>query len=72
MAAWIHNHLPYSRLQFFPRLCAFNIGWHEKPLRTIQSFIKPEVALELDVGSPPLPALARFYEGFPAASSGPR
>jgi hypothetical protein len=29
LAFWIHDHLPYSRLDFFPKLCAFNIGWHE-------------------------------------------
>ena len=25
MAWWIHDHLPYSQLQFFPKLGAFNI-----------------------------------------------
>jgi hypothetical protein len=41
MAWWIHDNLPYSELQFFPRLFAFNIGWHEAPKRTIYSFIEP-------------------------------
>jgi hypothetical protein len=41
MAWWIHDHLPYSELQFFPKLAAFNIGWHESPKRTIYSFIQP-------------------------------
>ncbi|MBB3065999.1 hypothetical protein [Limibacillus halophilus] len=41
MAWWIHDNLPYSRLQFFPKLAAFNIQWHEKPLRRIESFIEP-------------------------------
>jgi hypothetical protein len=41
MAWWIHDHLPYSDLQFFPNLAAFNIGWHERPKRTIYSFIPP-------------------------------
>ena len=41
MAWWIHDHLPYSELQFFPKLVAFNIGWHETPKRTIYSFIAP-------------------------------
>jgi hypothetical protein len=27
MAWWIHDHLPYSSLYFFPRLAAFNINW---------------------------------------------
>src|ERR1700744_3439023 len=30
MAWWIHDHLPYSDLQFFPKLAAFNISWHER------------------------------------------
>ncbi|HTJ64367.1 MAG TPA: hypothetical protein VL899_11200 [Alphaproteobacteria bacterium] len=41
MAWWIHDHLPYSELQFFPKLCAFNIGWHEYPRRRITSYIRP-------------------------------
>jgi hypothetical protein len=41
MAWWIHDHLPYSDLQFFPKLVAFNIGWHETPKRSIYSFIEP-------------------------------
>jgi hypothetical protein len=39
--AWIHDHLPYSQLQFFPKLGAFNIGWQELPRREIYSFIHP-------------------------------
>jgi len=41
LAWWIHDHLPYSQLQFFPKLCAFNIGWQEQPRREIYSFITP-------------------------------
>ena len=41
MAWWIHDNLPYSELQFFPKLAAFNIGWHERPRRRIYSFISP-------------------------------
>ena len=37
--SWIHDHLPYSEGQFFPKLAAFNIGWHEQPRRRIDSFI---------------------------------
>ena len=40
MAWWIHDNLPYSELQFFPKLFAFNIGWHQAPKRTIYSFIR--------------------------------
>lgn len=64
MAYWIHNHLPYSRLQFFPKLCAFNIGWHEKPRRSIRSYIKP--AIELADGQSPDKRYASWYEGFPS------
>ena len=38
LAWWIHDHLPYSELQFFPKLAAFSIGWRERPLRRITSF----------------------------------
>jgi hypothetical protein len=42
MAWWIHDHLPYSALQFFPKLTAFNIAWHETPKRRITSFVAPK------------------------------
>jgi hypothetical protein len=45
MAWWIHDHLPYSTLQFFPKLAAFNIGWHEFPKRHISSFAPPRGVL---------------------------
>ena len=68
LAYWIHNHLPYSQLQFFPKLCAFNIGWHEKPKRAIYSYIKPAIKIEL--GAPPDPAYAKHYAGFPKLRRG--
>jgi carbon monoxide dehydrogenase subunit G len=42
MAWWIHDHLPYSSLCFFSKMGAFNISWHEKPLRQIESYAKPK------------------------------
>jgi hypothetical protein len=45
LAWWIHDHLPYSHLCFFPKLVAFNIQWHEKPLRRIDSYIAPKGCL---------------------------
>lgn len=45
LAWWIHDHLPYSHLQFFPKLCAFNIQWHERPTRRFDSFITPKGCL---------------------------
>lgn len=45
MAWWIHDHLPYATLTFFPVRAAFNIGWHERPTRTIHSWIAPRGCL---------------------------
>ena len=36
---WICSNTDYSELIFFKRLCAFNLGWHEKPKKIIQSHI---------------------------------
>jgi hypothetical protein len=63
LAYWIHNHLPYSQLQFFPKLCAFNIGWHEVPSRSIYSYIEPKGLLLK--GEPPSEAFAAMYASFP-------
>jgi hypothetical protein len=41
VAWWIHDHLPYHELEFFPRYAAFNITWREAPVRRISSFIPP-------------------------------
>ena len=41
LAWWVHDHLPYSRQQFFPKRAAFNLTWHERPERRIDSFIAP-------------------------------
>jgi len=69
MAWWIHDHLPYSELQFFPKLAAFNIGWHEHPRRRITSFTPPRGLLT----KPGMPNHegdhSAFYEGFPALAA---
>lgn len=67
MAYWIHNHLPYSRMCFFPPLCALNINWHERPKREISSYIQPKGLLLK--GEPPNPEYATWYEGFPSLMS---
>ena len=41
LAWWIHDHLPYSSLYFFPTRAAFNLAWREEPDRTIESYIAP-------------------------------
>jgi hypothetical protein len=45
MAWWVHDHLPYSSLYFFPRLAAFNINWHEAPVRRVDSYAPPKGCL---------------------------
>ncbi|MGA0615660.1 hypothetical protein [Paracoccus sp. KR1-242] len=46
LAGWIHDHLPYSEMCFYPRLCAFNIAWHELPKRITRSYIDPKGVLK--------------------------
>jgi hypothetical protein len=45
LAWWIHDYLPYAHLEFYPKLCAFNIQWHEQPARRIDSYIEPKGCL---------------------------
>ena len=45
MAWWIHDHLPYHDMEFFPRLAAFNLQWREQPERRISSYIPPRRGL---------------------------
>ena len=42
LARWIDRNLPYSSAQFYPHYWAFNIQWHEKPERRIDSFAEPK------------------------------
>lgn len=39
LAWWVHDHLPYSDMEFFPTLAAFNLTWSESPKRRISSYI---------------------------------
>ncbi len=65
MAWWIHDNLPYSSLHFFAKLGAFNINWHEKPVRRIDSYVEPKGCLT----RPGMPnysnSHADCYAGFP-------
>jgi hypothetical protein len=65
LAWWIHDHLPYAHLQFFPKLAAFNIQWHEKPQRRIDSFIKPRGCLTRPGMANHAGSHTEWYEGFP-------
>lgn len=52
LAWWIHDHLPYSEMWFFPTNAAFNLTWREDPDRTISSYIAPRGKL-LAAGAEP-------------------
>ncbi|HTG37181.1 hypothetical protein [Sphingomonas sp.] len=39
LAWWVHDHLPYATMEFFPVRWAFNLGWHEVPSRMIYSHV---------------------------------
>lgn len=45
LAWWIHDHLPYSELEFFGTYWAFNVSWHEKPKRRIGSWTPKHMCL---------------------------
>ena len=42
MAWWIHDNLPYSYMTFYPIYAAFNLGWHECPIKRIYSHVPPK------------------------------
>jgi hypothetical protein len=65
MAWWIHDHLPYSELQFFPKLAAFNIGWHQTPKRRISSFAEPKGLLTKPGFANHQQDHTHLYPGFP-------
>ncbi len=61
MANWIHLHIEhYSSICFYPKLCAFNISWHERPIKKIRSYSVPRgiyTPSSLVSASAPLPSL---------------
>ena len=65
LAWWIHDHLPYGSLYFFPKLWAVNIQWHEQPSRTIKSYAKPRGTLTQPGDPDHEGSHADWYEGFP-------
>lgn len=66
LAWWIHDHLPYAHVEFYPKLAAFNIQWHERPRRRIDSFIQPRGCLTKPGMANHAGSHADWYEGFPA------
>ena len=65
MAWWIHDHLPYSALCFFPKLAAFNISWHERPKKEIHSYINPKGCLTKPGVEGHDDDHSGWYQGFP-------
>lgn len=68
LAWWIHDHLPYSEMWFFPKLAGFNLTWHEAPKRTISSYVAPRGKLLAAGAAPDEPPETRRarYADFPA------
>ena len=66
LAWWVHDHLPYASMQFFPKLAAFNVRWHEVERATlIHSFAHPRGNLYKAGGEVPEDRAER-YADFPA------
>lgn len=67
LAWWVHDHLPYHAMYFFPKLAAFNLTWREAPGRKISSYIKPKGKLLAEGAEPDEPATQRRarYADFP-------
>lgn len=66
LAWWIHDHLPYHSLYFFPKRAAFNLTWREAPERRIDSYVKPKGCLTKPGMANHGGSHAEWYEGFPA------
>lgn len=45
LAWWIHDHINHSGMYFFPKYFAFNISWHETPVKSINSYVMPKGTL---------------------------
>ncbi len=65
LAWWIHDHLPYASLCFFPKLWAFNIQWHQRPARRISSYVAPRGVLTKPGMANHDGSHADWYAGFP-------
>lgn len=68
LAWWVHDHLPYHEMWFFPTNAAFNLTWRQDPARVISSYVAPRGKL-LAAGAEPVENLAtrrRRYVDFPA------
>ena len=66
MAWWVHDHLPYSDMAFFPKYAAFNLRWHEQPARRIDSYAQPAGCLTKPGMANHAGDHSAEYPGFPA------
>ncbi len=66
LAWWIHDHLPYAHLEFYPKLAAFNILWRADAERRIDSFIAPRGCLTKPGMANHRGDHGKWYKGFPA------
>ena len=69
LAWWMHDHLPYNSLLFYPKLAAFNINWRDRPKRTIKSFIEPKGTLTRPGDDNHAGDHAEWYPDFPQLRS---
>ena len=65
LAWWIHDHLNYSSMYFFPKMAAFNLQWREQPERRIDSYVNPRGLLTKPGMDNHEGSHAQWYEGFP-------
>jgi hypothetical protein len=70
MAWWVHDHLNYNVMHFMPDLGAFNVAWHENPIRRITSAVAPEGVLTEPGMDNQAGSHAAFYPGFPELRAG--
>ena len=70
LAWWIHDHLPYSGMYFFPKRAAFNLTWHERPQRRIDSYVQPKGCLTKPGMANHSGSHAEWYEGLLASLKG--
>ena len=67
LAWWIHDHLPYSAMWFFPRLAACNLTWREDPARSIDGYMPRRIQLlrAREVPAEPFEMREQRYTDFP-------
>ena len=70
MAWWVHDHLPYSEMMFFPKYKAFNLRWSEEPLRRIDSYVEPKGCLTKPGDKNHSGDHSSEYPGFPELKRG--